>query len=174
MSKKNRWPCLFKRCDGPNLPHLCLYSGSNRARHFIGSRHTLLQLERRVFKVTLEKNLIDRKTRMCGTMHASSFIFFCVQIPQFKGDKLYTKIMPKKLHIYIGHRAHSRANHNPSFLPGPLIEKHYRILGMRARLPDYVIFMRSKGCAVQYWGITLTAPIIKNGTNWVISRKRNS
>ena len=55
MSKKKR--CLFKRCDGPNLPHLCLYLGSNHARHFIGSRHILLQLERRVFKVTLEKKL---------------------------------------------------------------------------------------------------------------------
>ena len=31
-------------------------SGTNHARHFIGSRYILLQLEARVFKVTLEKN----------------------------------------------------------------------------------------------------------------------
>ena len=48
-------------------------------------------------------------------------------IPQFKGDKLYTKIMQKKKknYIYIGHRVCLRAKDNRSFLPGPFIEKHY-------------------------------------------------
>ena len=76
--------------------------------HFIGSRHTLLQMEGRVFKVTLEKNLISRKSRAYGTMHAVSFIFFVFEgfnrFPQFKGDKLYTKITQKKknkIYIYI-------------------------------------------------------------------------
>ena len=54
-------------------------TGANHARHFIGSRHTLLQLEGRVFKITLEKKLIGRKFRAYGTMHAFSFIFFCVR-----------------------------------------------------------------------------------------------
>ena len=35
-------------------------TGTHHARHFIGSRHTLLQMEGKVFKVTLEKNLISR------------------------------------------------------------------------------------------------------------------
>ena len=51
-------------------------AGTHNACHFIGSRHTLLKLEIRVFKVTLEKNLIGRKSRAYGTMHAFSFIFF--------------------------------------------------------------------------------------------------
>ena len=83
----------------------------------------------------------------CTLLVLSSFAF---KFPNLKGINCTSKLCEKN-YIYIGHRAHSRANHNPSFLPGPLLEKHYRILGMRARLPDQVIFMRSKGgCAVQY------------------------
>ena len=37
--------------------------GTNHARHFIGSRYILLRQEARVLKVTLEKNLLGRKSR---------------------------------------------------------------------------------------------------------------
>ena len=40
----------------------------NHARHFIASRYVLLQLEARVFKVALEKNLMGRKSRGYGTI----------------------------------------------------------------------------------------------------------
>ena len=52
------------------------------------------------------------------------------QFPQFKWDKLFTKIMQKNL----AYRAHSRAKDSRSSLAGALIEKQYCILGMRARL----------------------------------------
>ena len=35
--------------------HIYARIGTNHARHFIGSRYTLLQLEARVLKVTLKK-----------------------------------------------------------------------------------------------------------------------
>lgn len=66
---------------------------------------------------------------------AFNFIFFplrriFLENPQFKGDKWYTKIMQES----IGHRSSSRAKENFFPLSGPLIEKKYGVLGMRARL----------------------------------------
>ena len=49
-----------------------------------------------------------------------------------------------------GHRACSRAKDNRFSLPCPLTAKQYRALVMRAYSSYYVIFMRSRGCAVQY------------------------
>ena len=49
--------------------HIYARIGTNHARHFIGSRYTLLQLEARVLKVTLKKkNLISRKSRAYETI----------------------------------------------------------------------------------------------------------
>ena len=43
-------------------------TSNNHQRHFIGSQYIFLQLEPRVFKVPLEKNLIERKSRAYGTI----------------------------------------------------------------------------------------------------------
>ena len=43
-------------------------TGTNYTRHFKGSRYISLQLEAKVFKVTLSKNLIGVKSRGCGTI----------------------------------------------------------------------------------------------------------
>ena len=45
---RDRSPCLFRR-------YVYVYTGASHARHFIGSRYILLQLEARFFKLTLEK-----------------------------------------------------------------------------------------------------------------------
>ena len=43
-------------------------TSNNHQRHFISSQYIFLQLEPRVFKVPLEKNLIERKSRAYGTI----------------------------------------------------------------------------------------------------------
>ena len=43
-------------------------NGTNYTRHFKGSRYISLQLEAKVFKVTLSKTLIGVKSRACGTI----------------------------------------------------------------------------------------------------------
>ena len=43
-------------------------TSNNHQRHFIGWQHIFLQLEPRVSKVPLEKNLIKRKSRAYGTI----------------------------------------------------------------------------------------------------------
>ena len=43
-------------------------TSNNHQRHFIGSQYIFLQLEPRVFKVPLEKNLIERKSPAYGTI----------------------------------------------------------------------------------------------------------
>ena len=70
------------------------------------------------------------RPRVTGFVRAFNFIYFFFQFPQFKGDKWYTKIMQES----IGHRSSSRAKENFFPLSGPLIEKKYGVLGMRARL----------------------------------------
>ena len=66
IEKISHWACLEDRM-GQTYPHLCLYWHWSRS-HFIGSRYILLQLEARVLKVTLKKNLISRKSRAYGTV----------------------------------------------------------------------------------------------------------
>ena len=62
-----------------------------------------------------------------------------IDSPNLKGINCTPKLRKKKnkktkkqnkKNIYIGHRARSRAKDNRSFLPGPLIEKKDRVLGM--------------------------------------------
>ena len=43
-------------------------TSNNHQHHFIGSQYIFLQLEPRVFKVPLEKNLIERKSQVYGTI----------------------------------------------------------------------------------------------------------
>ena len=43
-------------------------TSNNHQHHFISSQYIFLQLEPRVFKVPLEKNLIERKSRVYGTI----------------------------------------------------------------------------------------------------------
>ena len=43
-------------------------TGTNHACYFIGSWYIVLQLEARVFKVSLEKNLIGRRSRAFETI----------------------------------------------------------------------------------------------------------
>ena len=68
-----------------------------------------------------------------------------IDSPNLKGINCTPKLRKKKTKktnkkkIYIGHRARSRAKDNRSFLPGPLIEKKDRVLGMRACLLNLLI-----------------------------------
>ena len=76
------YQCLFRKihkikkighraCLGYMTGQTCpIYActGINHARHFIGSRCILLQLEATVFEEPLEKNLIGRESRAYGTI----------------------------------------------------------------------------------------------------------
>ena len=56
-----------------------------------------------------------------------------------------------------GHRARSRTKDHRISLLGPLFEGNTVFSECaHAYSSDYVILMRSTGCAVQYWGITLS------------------
>ena len=56
-----------------------------------------------------------------------------------------------------GHRARSRAKDHRTSLLGPLFEDNTVFSECaHAYSSDYVILMRSTGCTVQYWGITLS------------------
>ena len=91
-------------------------------------------------------------------MHAFSFIFFSLvriyfNLPNLKGMNCTTKIWRKKK---FDHCAHSRAIDHHTSLLGPFIESNAVLLEfVQAFSPDYAIFMDSRGCAVQYLGITL-------------------
>ena len=69
------------------------------------------------------------------TLHVYPFfpsINFIFKFLQFKGDKLYTKIMLLK---NMGHRARSTAEDHRTSLVDPLVDKkQYLVLGMRAHL----------------------------------------
>ena len=92
-----------------------------------------------------------------GFMHAFSFIFFSLvriyfNFPNLKGMNCTTKIWKKKF----DHHAHSRAIDHHTSLLGPFIESNTVLLEfVQAFSPDYAIFMDSRGCTVQYLGITL-------------------
>ena len=88
-------------------------------------------------------------------MHAfSSFFFPFKDFPQFKGDKLYTKVMhthTKKIdhHICSKVKDHCTSSH------GPWIEKQYCVLQMQPCSFNLIAIMRNIECAVQNQGITL-------------------
>ena len=72
--------------------------------------------------------------RVMGSVHSFSHIFFSLRIyiffnfPNLKGINCTPKLCTYTKNV--GHRVRSRA----TSLPGLLIEKQYRVLGMRARL----------------------------------------
>ena len=59
-NKKDKSSCLFKRYKGPNLSHLCLYWYKSRTSFHRFTVHFAVAGSK-VFKITLEKNLIGRK-----------------------------------------------------------------------------------------------------------------
>ena len=67
IKKVGHSTCLGDIMGQTNSIYAC--TGTNHAYHFIGSWYMLLQLEARLFKVTLvKKNLISRKSRAYGTI----------------------------------------------------------------------------------------------------------
>ena len=92
-----------------------------------------------------------------GFMHAFSFNFFSLvriyfNFPQSKGDKLYNKNMKKKYWSLCSFKSYRPS----TSLPGPFIESNTMLLEfVQAFPPDYTIFMDSRGCTVQFLGITL-------------------